>query len=55
MVHDLRSQQQRLEVSLKDTEKMANALETRSQQLRNEYESMSEQLSEAGADGEGNE
>lgn len=34
---------------------MANALETRSQQLRNEYESMSEQLSEASAAGEGNE
>ena len=33
---------------------MVTALDARSQQLRSEYESMSEQLSEASADGESN-
>ena len=51
MVQELRGQEQRLQSSAKDAEKTAAALEARSQQIRADFASLSEQLKEVG-DGE---
>ena len=49
MVQELRGQEQRLQSSAKDAEKMAAALEKRSQQIRADFASLSEQRHEVGA------
>lgn len=53
MVQELRGQEQRLQSSAKDAEKMAAALEKRSQQIRADFASLSEQLKEVGDGGKG--
>lgn len=49
MVQELRGQEQRLQSSAKDAEKMAAALAARSEEIRSDFASLSEQLHEVGA------